>query len=310
MKAAVIGAGGVGGYFGGRLADAGHEVHFVARGAQLDALRHEGLTVASPAGDFSVAPVRVTDDPRDIGEVDYVFLCVKTRQLPDAVKTLTPLMGPDTAVLPLQNGVEAPAEVADAVGRGAVLPGIAKIIAFLDGPGRVRHVGGQGSLTFGEWDNGVTPRVERLRAALDASAVTAVVPDDIWTELWAKFLFVVPLGGLGAVTDATIGEFRSRPGTRRLLVEAMTEIQHVAQAHGIRLPDGIVPSTLAIVDQQPAVGTSSMHRDIASGRPSELEAWTGAVVRLGERSGTPTPVNSFLYEVLSLRESRATGTTG
>ncbi|MFJ6948982.1 2-dehydropantoate 2-reductase [Streptomyces wuyuanensis] len=304
MKTVVIGAGGIGGYFGGRLAAAGHDVRFVARGARLEALRRDGLTVRSPAGDLSL-PVRATDDPGEIGEADYVLVCVKTRQLPAVLGTLAPLIGPDTAVLPLQNGVEAPAEVAAAVGREAVVPGIAKIIAFLDGPGRIRHVGGAGSLTFGEWDNKETPRVTRLKDALDEAGVTAVVPDDIWRELWAKFLFVVPLGGLGAVTDATIGEFRSRPGTRRLLEEAMTEIHRLAQAHGVALPADIVPATLAFVDQQPAEGTSSLHRDIASGRPSELEAWTGAVVRLGERSGTPTPVNGFLYEVLGLRESRA-----
>ncbi|MDP9867977.1 MULTISPECIES: 2-dehydropantoate 2-reductase [Streptosporangium] len=309
MKIAVIGAGGIGGYFGGRLAAAGHDVSFVARGAHLGALRSEGLTVESPAGDLAVPRVRATDDPRDIGEVDYVLLAVKTWQLAPAVAALAPLMGAGTAVVTLQNGVEAPAQVAEAVGRDAVLPGIAKIIAYLDGPGRVRHVGGLGSLTFAEWDNRATARVERLRAALDASAVTAVVPDDIWAELWAKFLFVVPLGGLGAVTDAPFGVLRSRPGTRRVLAEGMNEIRRVGQAMGVELADDIVERTMAFVDQQPAAGTSSLQRDILSGRPSELEAWTGAVVRLGARTGTATPVNALLYEVLSLREAR-TGATG
>ncbi|MDH6123398.1 2-dehydropantoate 2-reductase [Kitasatospora sp. GP82] len=309
MRIAVIGAGGIGGYFGGRLAAAGHDVSFVARGAHLEALRRDGLTVQSPAGDFSVAPVHATGDTREIGEVDFVLLCVKTWQLAPALTVLKPLMGSGTAVMPLQNGVEAPTEVAEVVGRDAVVPGIAKIITYLDGPGRVHHVGGQGSLTFGEWDNSATARVQQLRAALDDAAVTAVVAEDIWAELWAKFLFVVPFGGVGAVTDAPVGALRSRPGTRQMLVDGMTEIQRVAQAMDIRLPDDIVPSTMAFLDQQPAVGTSSLQRDIRAGNPSELEAWTGAVVRLGARTATATPVNSFLYEVLSLREAQRDATT-
>ncbi|MFC5801369.1 ketopantoate reductase family protein [Streptomyces formicae] len=162
-------------------------------------------------------------------------------------------------------------------------------------------VGGYGLLSFAEWDNRPSDRVERLRAALDEAGVAAVVSGDIWAELWAKFLFVVPPGGLGAATDAPFGVLRSRPGTRQLLVEAMTEIRQVAQAMDIKLPDDVVPASMAFLDQQPAGGTTSLHRDLAAGNPSELEAWTGAVVRLGERTGTPTPVNRVLYEVLSLR---------
>ncbi|MFI1810182.1 2-dehydropantoate 2-reductase [Streptomyces sp. NPDC020422] len=310
MKVAVVGAGGIGGYFGGRLAAAGHDVRFVARGRHLEALRRDGLTVEGPSGGagFSVpaAALGATDDPAGIGPVDYVLLGVKTWQLPAALPLLKPLVEDGTGVLTTQNGVEAPAEVAEAVGRAAVLPGSAKIITYVEGPGRIRHVGGLGSLTFGEWDDRPSTRVENLRRALDEAGVTAVVPKDIWAELWAKFLFVAPFGGLGAVTDAPIGALRSRPGTRRLLAEAMTEIREVARrAAGTTLPEDIVTTTLDFVDQQPAEGTSSLQRDIAAGLPSELEAWTGAVVRLGGSHGVPTPVNGFLYQVLGLREARA-----
>ncbi|MFD7439755.1 2-dehydropantoate 2-reductase [Streptomyces sp. NPDC059909] len=309
LKITVIGTGGVGGYFGGRLALAGHDVAFVARGPHLEALRRDGLTVESVAGDFTVSPARATDDTAEIGEVDYVLLCVKTWQLPSAVDALPPLLGTGTAVVTLQNGVEAPAEVAEAIGRDAVLPGTAKIIAQLDGPGRVRHAGGPGLLSFAEWDNRPTDRVARLRAALDATdGVTAVVSDDIWAELWAKFLFVVPPGGLGAVTDVPFGVLRTRPGTRQLLVAAMTEIRQVALATDVKLPDDAVATAMAFLDQQPATGTTSLHRDLVAGLPSELEALTGAVVRIGGRTGTPTPVNSVLYEVLRLREEASQGT--
>ncbi|MGW7254685.1 2-dehydropantoate 2-reductase [Streptomyces sp. NPDC054834] len=309
MKIAVVGTGGIGGYFGGRLAAAGHDVWFVARGAHLQALRRDGLRIESPDGDLTVTPVRATDDTREVGPADVVLLCVKTWQLEPAVEALKPLIGTGTAVVTLQNGVEAPEQVAAAVGRETVLPGIAKIIARLSGPGRIQHVGGQGSLTFGEWDNlagdRAGDRVERLREALAEASVTAVVAEDVWTELWAKFLFVVPLGSLGAVADAPFGVLRSRPGTRRLLADGMREIERVARAAGVRLPDGIVASTLDFIDVQPAQGTSSLQRDLLAGLPSELDAWTGAAVRLGARYGIATPVHDVLYEVLRLREEQA-----
>jgi 2-dehydropantoate 2-reductase len=199
----------------------------------------------------------------------------------------------------LQNGVEAPGQVADIVGRNAVLPGIARIFAHLEAPGRVRHVGGPASLTFAEWDQTPSDRVTVLRQALTAAGVAALPTADVWADLWAKFLFVVPVGALGSATNAPIGILRSRPGTRRLLQRAMGEIRDLAVAMGIALPIGAVEEAMAFAGQQPADGRSSLQRDLLAGRPSELEAWSGAVVRLGERAGVPTPVNSVLYEVLA-----------
>jgi 2-dehydropantoate 2-reductase len=303
MKIAVIGAGGIGGYFGGRLAAAGHEVGFVARGAHLEALRRDGLTVRSVNGDFTVAPARATDDPHELGAADVVMFAVKTWQLEQATALLAPLMGSGTAVLTTQNGVEAPQLVADVVGREAVLPGLAKIFASIEEPGVIRHVGGPASLAFAEWDDSPSDRVERLRTALAEAGVTATVPESVWTELWAKFLFVVPFGGLGAVTDAPIGVLRSQPGTRRLLEDAMREIRDVGHALGVKLPGDIVESTMAFVDQQPPEGRSSLQRDLLSGRPSELDAWNGAVARLGSGVGVATPIHALLYEVLTVLAS-------
>jgi 2-dehydropantoate 2-reductase len=296
-----VGTGGTGGYFGGRLAAHGHDVGFVARGEHLRALRRDGLAVRSVAGDFSVRPVQATDDTGEIGAVDYVLLCVKTWQLPPAIAVLAPLLGPATAVVTVQNGVEAPAQVAEAVGRDAVLPGVAKIFASLDGPGQVSHGGGPASLTFAEWDNAPTGRVDRLRAALSESGVAAATPADVWVELWSKFVFVVPLGGLGAATGAPVGVLRSRPGTRQVLTDAMGEIVRVGRAHGVDLADEVVATTTTFLDQQPEAGTTSLQRDILAGKPSELDAWTGAVVRLGTQTATPTPLNTLLHEVLTLR---------
>lgn len=303
MKIAVIGAGGIGGYFGGRLAAAGHEVGFVARGAHLEALRRDGLTVRSVNGDFTVAPARATDEPRELGAAEVVMLAVKTWQLEQATALLAPLMGSGTAVLTTQNGVEAPQQVADVVGREAVLPGLAKIFASIEEPGVIRHVGGPASLAFAEWDGSPSDRVERLRTALVDAGVAATVPESVWTELWAKFLFVVPFGGLGAVTDAPIGVLRSAPGTRRLLEDAMREIRDVGKALGVKLPGDIVESTMAFVDQQPPEGRSSLQRDLLSGRPSELDAWNGAVARLGSGAGVATPIHALLYDVLTVLAS-------
>jgi 2-dehydropantoate 2-reductase len=298
---AVIGAGGVGGYFGGRLAQAGQAVTFVARGKHLEAMRAEGLAVRSVAGDFELAPVRVTEDPAEVGPVDYVLVCVKTWQLADAITMIEPLVGPRTAIVTVQNGVEAPDQVAAAYGRAAVLPGAAEVIAYVESPGTIRHLGGPGRLTFAEWDNQPTPRTEWLRAAIVDAGLQATVSDDIWAGLWTKFLSVVPGGGLGTATGAGYGVLRSRPGTRKLLTDAITEIRDVALARGVKLPDDVVPRTLDWIDSLPADGTTSLQRDILAGRPNELDAWTGAVVRLGDRAGVPTPVNSFLYEIAATR---------
>ena len=303
LKIAVIGAGGVGGYFGGRLAAAGHNVSFVARGEHLATLRRDGLAVTSVAGDFTVAPVRATDDATEIGVVDFVLLAVKTWQLGPAITALKPLVGGETAVVTTQNGVDAPEQVAEAVGKEAVLPGAAEVIAFLDGPGRIRHRSG-GKLTFAEWDSRPSARVERLRDALLETGLTAVVATDVWAALWGKFLALASVGAIGTLTDAPYGVLRAHAGTWQLIADSMTEIHQVARARGINLPDDVVATNIAFLDKLPADGTTSLQRDIRAGKPSELEAWTGAVVRLGRETGTPTPVNSVLYELASARAQR------
>jgi 2-dehydropantoate 2-reductase len=307
MRIAIIGAGGVGGYFGGRLARAGNDVSFVARGEHLAAMRRDGLRVRSVAGDFTVHPVRATDRPAEVGPTDAVLVATKTWQVEEACRAAAPLLGPDTVVVTLQNGVEAPAQAAEAVGRERVLPGVARIFSRVEAPGVVVHGGGPASVTFGEWDGPPTARVERLRAVLEAAGVAAVTPDDVQADLWAKFLFVVPMGGVGALARAPVGVLRAVPETRRLLEEAMAEIRAVARARGIGLPDDVVARTMGFVDAQPAEGTTSLQRDIAGGRPSELEAWCGAVVRLGAAAGVATPLHRVMYHALLPLERRARG---
>ena len=202
MLIAVFGTGGVGGYFGGRLAEAGEDVVFIARGAHLDAIREHGLRVDSVRGDFLVQPAQATDDPRSVGVVDLVIVAVKSWQVPGAATAMAPLMGPDTMVLPLQNGVDAPEQLAEVLGREHVLGGLTKIFSSIAAPGYIRQIGGPASVTFGELDNQNGGRVVRLRAAFDQARVEAAIPEDIQVAMWEKFLLVVPFGGLGAVTRA------------------------------------------------------------------------------------------------------------
>lgn len=298
MRIAIFGTGGAGGYFGGKLAKSGEEVVFIARGEHYRAIRENGLYIDSVEGPFTVAPVRATDDPEQEGSVDVVIVGVKAWQVSDAAHAMRPMVGPETFVVPLQNGVEAPSQLAAVLGREHVLGGLARVFGFIVGPGRIRHLGGPSQITFGELDNHRSDRVERLREVLTRAGITADVPPDIHVALWEKFLFIVPLGGVGAVTRVPLGVTRALPETRGMLEQGMREIEAVARALKIPLPDDIVARTMAFVDTLPPDGTISLQRDIAAGRPSELEAWNGAVVRLGREAGVATPLHEFLYHSL------------
>ena len=305
---AVVGVGGVGGHLGGRLAAAGCDVRFLARGANLAALRRTGLRVIGDAGDWAVPEVRVSDDPHDLGHVDYVLLCVKTPQLPRAIDALAPMIGADTAVVTVQNGVEAPEQVAARIGRSRVLPGLVRVVATAVGPGEVRFAGPPAALGFAEWDGVASDRVTRLRELLCGAGLAAPEPRDIWAALWAKFLLVVPVGSLGAATGgATIGELRSRPGTRKMLVTGMREIYEIGIALGIALPADTLDAAVELMDRQASDTTTSLQRDILAGRLSEFDAWTGAVVRLAGRAGHPASLHEMLHELLATRVSRITG---
>ncbi len=307
MRIAMFGAGGAGGYFGGRLARAGEEVVLIARGDHLRAIREDGLRVDSPDGDFVVRPALATDDPAAAGTVDVVFVAVKAWQVPEAGRAIPPLIGPDTFVVPLQNGVEAPAQLSAALGRERVVFGLARVLSLVAGPGHIRHLGGPCSITFGEPDNRPSERTRRLREVLSRAGIAPTIPGDIHVALWEKFLFIVPLGGVGAVTRAPAGTLRALPETRGMLEQGMREIQNVANGHGISLEQGLVARTMDFVDALPPEGTSSMQRDILAGKPSELEAWVGAVVRLGRQAGVETPLHDFLYRSLLPQEMKARG---
>ena len=311
LSIAVLGTGATGGYFGGRLAEAGEDVRFIARGAHLAAMREHGLTVTSVAGDFRLHPVRVTDDPAEVGPVDVVLLGVKAWQVPEAAESMRPLVGERTFVVPLQNGIDAPDQLAAVLGAERVLGGFCSILASLDGPGRIRHMGVTPYVAFGELDGSSSARAEALREAFArARGVTVEVPPDIRAAMWNKFLFITALSGVGAVTRAPVGVIRSQAESRELLREALEEIHSLALRSGIALPADAVERTLAFIDGLPPEGTASMQRDMLAGRPSELEAQVGAVVRLGERLGVEVPVHRTIYGALVPQERRARGEIG
>jgi 2-dehydropantoate 2-reductase len=306
MRFAVVGAGGVGGYFGGRLAEAGRDVTFVARGAHLAALREHGLRVASTEGDFWVKNTQATDDIASVGPVDVVLFAVKTWQVREAADGLLPLLQAESAVLTLQNGVESPEVVARACGRERVIAGLCRLMSYIEAPGVIRHAGVTPTVDFGELRGGPSPRVEELRKVLEACrGVTVTTPSDIQAALWDKFLFIAPFSAVGAVARKPAGQWRHVPQTRSLLEAAMREVVALAQARGVALPDSAIAKTLAFVDNLPKESTASMQRDLLDGKPSELEAQTGAIVRLGSAAGVAVPVNSFLYAALLPAELQA-----
>jgi 2-dehydropantoate 2-reductase len=307
MKIAVIGAGAVGGYFGGRLAMSGNEVVFLVRGKTLEALQAGPLRVDSIKGNFEVN-VRATDNPAEVGAVDAVLVAVKAWQVPEAAAAIEKMPGRESVVVPLQNGVDAPAQLAAVLGPGRVAGGLCRIGAKAIGPGQIDHFWAEPSIAFGELEPlADREHLENLRDAFAAADVGCETPPDIAASMWEKFLFITPWGSLGAITRLSVGALRAEPESRARLVQALEEVAAIATAEGNDLGADSVNKTLASLDGLPPDTTSSMQRDIMAGRPSELEAQTGAVVRFGRKTGVPTPVHAAIYAELLPLEQRARG---
>lgn len=307
VRIAVVGVGAVGGYFGWRLVQAGEDVVFVARGDNYKVLRAGGLTVETPDGNSSVKAVHVVDDPQECGPVDVVLLGVKAWQVPSAAEALRPLIGSDTFVVPLQNGVEAPFQLADTLGWKHVFGGLCYIVCFKLGPGHIRHAGMEPYIAFGEVDQKSSERGRPLQEAFLRVNVKSEIPPDIQAAMWEKFLFIGSLSGVAAITRAPVGVVRSVPVTRLMLEQIMKEIAAVAAARGVSLIPDAISRTLSVIDRLPPAATTSMQRDIMEGRPSELSAHNGAVARLGLEVGVPAPLNSLIYGSLLPLELKARG---
>ena len=298
MRIAVFGTGGVGGYFGGRLARAGEEVTFIARGEHLRAIRTKGLKVDSTEGDFVIDPAKATDDVSEVGEVDLVILGVKAWQVPEAARAIKPIVGAHTTVLPLQNGVDAVSQLVNELGTESVVGGLCRIVSYVVEPGHIRHAGFEPSIIIGELDNQHTDRIATIEQVFKRAGLNILIAKDIQIALWTKFLFIASFSGVGAMANAPAGVLRSDPKWRNYIIKAMEEIYALAHARGIKLPPDSIDKVMSSVDGLPDDATSSMQRDIAAGKPSELESQNGAVVRMAREAGVEVPTHDLIYQTL------------
>ena len=305
MHIAIVGAGGVGGYFGGRLAKSGQAVTFIARGAHLNAIKQNGLKIICTRGNFEINPATVTADPHDTGTVDVIVVAVKAWSVAEVAEMSRPMVGPNTCILPLENGVDAPAQLTEVYGSKQVLGGLCRVISHIGEPGYIQHDGGDDFIAIGELDNQPSARVETLSQVFSSAGLNVDLPKDIHAAMWAKFLFISAFSGVGAVTRVQSRVTRELPDTRSMLEAAMMETYNVAIARRINLPQDAISTGMAAMDRQPPNGEASMQRDIMEGKPSELESQTGAVVRLGKESNVPTPTHDFIYKCLLPQETKA-----
>ncbi len=302
MKILVCGSGGLGGYFGARLAASGVDVTFLARGEHLQTMRRQGLRIESPRGNLLLNPVKATDDPAGAGIVDWVLIAVKLWDTEAAVQAVAPAVGPATTVVSFQNGVDAVEVLARAFGRDRVIGGVAHIAAAIERPGVIRHNGTLQRLTFGELDGRRSERTERLYAACLKAGIDTVLSERIQRVIWEKFVFIVGLSALTTLTRLPIGPIREDPLTRELLATVMREAATVGRAQGVDLGSDTAEKQLAFIDTLPAAMVASMLGDLRRGRRLELPWLSGAVVRLGAATAVATPANRFVYAALKLHE--------
>ena len=291
MKIAVMGAGAIGGYFGGRLAKAGFDVSFIARGAHLDVIRKNGLKVLSPLGDFTIHPATVTDDPAEVGPVDVILFMVKNYDTLRAAEQIRPLVGPDTAIIPFQNGVEARAMLSNVLGARHVLGGVAFIPASIQEPGVIKHNAELAKLVFGEFDKQITPRALSFLDALEKAGVTGEIPADISMVLWSKLMFLTSMSAINCITRQPVGLVQSDGETIALYMDALREVAAVAAAHGVSLGEEAIANNMALAKSFPPNNKTSMFQDLEAGRRLEIDYLSGAVVRLGREKGIETPIH-------------------
>ena len=297
MRIGVVGAGGVGGGFGAALAKAGADVTFVARGAHLAAMKRDGLKVLSQRGDIHLVPTQATDNAAEIGKVDFVLFCVKLWDVESAGETIKPLIGPDTAVIPLQNGVDAAERLIPILGPNAVMGGVAQISAKIIEPGVIQQVGTFMRMVFGELDGRASPRGEKFLALCLKAGFEAKLSEEILTELWMKFILLAANASAVALARQPIGVLRD-PDIRPVMLSAYREVMEVGRAYGVALPDNAVETISGYSDSLPAHQKPSMALDLERGNRLELPWLGGKVVELGKQLGVPTPTHSLMYAML------------
>lgn len=297
-----MGTGGVGGYYGGLLAHTGQDVTFIARGAHLAAIREKGLQIKSVHGDFAISPAQATNNPAEIGPVDLIIVAVKTYHTDEAAQAIKPMVGSDTVVVSFQNGIDAADRIGAVIGMEHLLGGATWLSAAIEAPGVIGQYSQFRRIALGEFNRQITPRLKAVADALGAAGATVELSDNILKVLWTKFVFIASVSALGSLTRVTFGEYRAVPEARAVLVEAIREVEAVAQAKGTALDADVVEKTLAFIDSSAPGIKPSMQRDVETGRVSELESMIGVVVQLGVELGVPTPVMRLAYAMLKPRE--------
>ena len=300
MRIVIMGAGGLGGYFGARLAAAGNDVAFVARGAHLAAIRQDGLRVTSALGDLHLRDVVATDDPASLAPADVVIVAVKLWDTETAAAAVKPLVRPGTVVVSFQNGVDKDAVLTRILGRDAVVGGVGQIGVVIASPGVIAHTGTMAKLLFGELDNTRSARVEALLAACKAAGIDAEIPDDINLAIWQKFVLLAGMSGCTASMRSTIGPIRANAQARAFLHDVIREAVAVGRAKGVALADDFAEQRMAFIETLPPQMTASMQGDLARGNRLELPWLSGAVVELGRQVGVPTPLNRAVTAILAL----------
>jgi 2-dehydropantoate 2-reductase len=307
VKIAIMGTGGVGGYYGGLLVRSGQDVTFIARGLHLQALREKGLQVRSVHGNFTVSPARATDNPAEIGPVELVIVATKTYHIDEAAQMIKPMIGPDTVVLSLQNGVDAAERIGAIVGVEHLLGSATWLSAAIEAPGVIGQYSQFRRIVVGEFNGQISSRARRAYDVLNSTGATVELVKNIAEILWSKFIFIASVSALGSLTRVTFGEFRAVPEAREILIEATNEVASIARAQGVTLAPDIIAKTMEFIDNSAPNIKPSMQRDVESGRISELEAMVGIVVRLGIDLNVPTPVMRFAYAMLKPADLKAQG---
>ncbi len=305
MKIAIMGTGGVGGYYGGLLARAGHDVTFIARGEHMRAIREKGLEVRSVFGDFRIKPAAVTDDPASVGPVELIVFATKTYQIAEAARAILPMVGSDAVVLPLQNGVDAAERIGEVIGAKHVLGGVTYLSAAIEGPGVIGQYSQFRRIVVGEINGEISERVKSVCQVLKSTGATVEAVGNIVQVLWTKFVFISAISAFGGLTRVTTGEYRDIPETRKALTNALREGVAIASARGVLLEPDLVEKTLEFIDSAQADMKPSMQRDIEAGRRCELESMIGIIVRLGTELNVPVPVMTLAYAVLKPSELKA-----
>ncbi|HEX9330310.1 MAG TPA: ketopantoate reductase family protein [Anaerolineales bacterium] len=305
MKILIMGTGGVGGYYGGLLAQQGNEVTFISRGAHLYALRHEGLKVKSVHGDFTISPVNAIEDPAKVEPVDLILFCVKTYNTDEAAEAIRPSVGPQTVVMSVQNGIDAAERIGKVVGLEHVIGGATWLSSAVEAPGIIKQISQFRRIVLGELGGGWSERIQSIYEVLNNTGITVEVSEDIQKILWTKFVFIAAVSGIGSLTRLPMGDYRSVPETRNLLSGIMQEVEALARAQRITLDDDVIAKTLEFMDNSGPHIKPSMQLDVESGHRTELESMLGVIGRKGRELGVPTPVADFVYASLLPIELKA-----